>query len=245
MNNSNTIIVVSTYSESESRKNLDWIQKLIKKGYHVCVYDHKKSDVNPYYVPENKGREASVYLRYIIHYYDSLQEYTIFLQDDDRSWHHKGSIVDLIIEKENSKSKYHNLNNRCLSLIYPNDLFPMMKVYFKNYLSPYIGDMNKYGDWTAGYPCCSQFIIHKEYIRKYPKEMYEKMYRYMMDGRHDEKSKGHMFEWTVHLLYDNPFTIHKMSKEEFNKMMKKRKEKIEKGREKIENVYFDNCRVIL
>ena len=244
MNNSNTIIVVSTYSELG--KNLDWIQKFIKKGYHVCLYDHKKSNLNPYYVPENKGREASVYLRYIIDYYDSLQEYTIFIQDDDKSWHHKGSIVDIIIEKEkenNSKTKkikYKNLNNRCLSLIYPNDLFPMMKIYFRKYLSPYIGDMSKYGDWTSGYPCCSQFIVHKEYIRKYPKEMYEKMYRYMMDGRHDEKAKGHMFEWTLHLLYDNPFTIHNMSEKEFFEIMEKRKEKIEKN----QFVYFDDCRVI-
>lgn len=105
--------------------------------------------------------------------------------------------------------------------------------------------MEKYGDWTAGYKCCAQFIVHRDYLRKFPKKMYEDIFQYMMDGRHDEKAKGHMFEWTLHLLYDNPFIIHKMSEDKFKKMMDKRIQKIKEAVGKEEQVYIDGCRVIV
>lgn len=244
MNSSNTIIIISHFSEKEKKSNVDWVRKLIELGFHTIVYDHKYSSTNPYYVKENKGREASVYLKYIIDFYDSLQPFTIFLQDEEKSWHHDGSIVDIIKNYE-KKIKYHNFNNRCLALIKPNNLFPMMKDYFQKCLESYIGPIEKYGDWTAGYPCCSQFIVHRDYIRKYPKKMYEDMFKYMMDGRHDEKAKGHMFEWTLHLLFDNPFLMHNMTEEKFKKLMEKRERKIEKAKGDEEKVFFDGCRVIV
>ena len=113
----------------------------------MIVYDHEKHHHHPYYVKENRGREASVYLKYIIDDYDYLHHFTVFIQDDDKSWYHEGSIVT-------------------------NDLYPMMKEYFTKYLAPYIGPIEKYGDWTAGYKCCAQFIVHRDIIRKYPKKMY-------------------------------------------------------------------------
>lgn len=51
------------------------------------------------------------------------------------------------------------------------------------------------------------------------------MLAYMLDGRHDEKAKGHMFEWTLHLMFDNPLTMHKMSPNKYREMMEKRKKK--------------------
>lgn len=240
MNNENTIIVISRHE-----KDMSWTRKLCDQGFHVIVYDHQKHSNHPYFVKENKGREASVYLRYIIDYYDHLHQYTIFLQDDDKSWHHEGSIADLVQGRKGKKSKFFNLNKRCLALIEPNNLYPMMKDYFTRFLSPYIGPIEKYGDWTAGYKCCAQFIVHRDYLRKFPKKMYEDIFQYMMDGRHDEKAKGHMFEWTLHLLYDNPFIIHKMSEDKFKKMMNSRIKKIKEAVGKEEQVYIDGCRVIV
>jgi len=169
----------------------------------------------------------------------------VFLQDEEKSWHHEGSLVDLVHEQINKKDKFHNFNNRCMALIEPNPLYPMMQDYFQKYLAPYIGPMERYGDWTAGYRCCAQFVVHQSYIRKYPKKMYEDLYSYMMDGRHDEKAKGHMFEWTLHLLFDNPFLIHKMSEKEFHKKMKERKNKIDEALKNEKPAYIDGCRIII
>ena len=43
--------------------------------------------------PVNKGNEASVYLKYIIDFYDNLPEFTFFIHDEEYSWHHSGSTL--------------------------------------------------------------------------------------------------------------------------------------------------------
>lgn len=243
MNQENSIIVISRY-----KKNVNWTRKFIENGFRVLVYDHQKKEDNPYYVKENKGREASVYLKYIIDYYDYLTPYTIFLQDEDKSWHHQGSLVQNVLDymyTSGKSDKFYNFNNRCLARIKSNNLYPMMKDYFQKFLEPYIGNIEKYGNWTVGYKCCAQFIVHRDYIHKYPHEMYQNMYKYMMNDKHDEKAKGHMFEWTLHLLYDNPFTIHKMKKEEYDKIMQERITKLENAIDNEEKVKIDGCRLIV
>lgn len=240
MNHENTIIVISRHE-----KDMSWTRKFVDQGFHVLVYDHHKHANHPYFLKENKGREASVYIKYIVDYYHYLHTYTIFVQDEEKSWHHEGSIVDLVHNHKGKKDKFFNFNKRCLALIEPNNLYSMMKEYFVKYLAPYIGPIEKYGDWTAGYKCCAQFVVHRDIIRKYPLKMYEDMLQYMMDGRHDEKAKGHMFEWTLHLLFDNPFTIHKMSEKKFQKMMNERKEKIKDFAGREEDVYINGCKLIV
>ena len=246
MSQMNTIIIVSHYSKSRPKKDIKWVAKFTKLGFHTLIYDHISSNVSSLYsVPENKGREASVYLKYMIDFYDSLQMYSAFIQDDEESWHHKGSIVKLVKDLVGTDIKYKNMNNRCLSTIEPNNLYPMMVNYFNKCLKSYIGPIEKYGDWTAGYKCCAQFIVHRDLIHKYPKKMYENMYRYMMDEKHNEKAKGHMFEWTLHLLFDNPYLMHKMSEKEFKTIMTDRKKTIDEAKDNKENVEFDGCRLIV
>lgn len=241
MNQENTIIVVSRY-----KKNVNWTRQLIENGFRVIIYDHEKQNNNPYYIKKNKGREASVYLKYIIDYYDHLTPYTIFLQDEEKSWHHQGSIINHVLSQINKSEKFYNFNNRCLARIKSNKLYPMMEEYFNKYLQSYIGNIEKYGNWTVGYKCCAQFIVNKEYIRKYPFEMYKNMFKYMMNNnKYDEKAKGHMFEWTLHLLFDNPFIIHNMKKEEYDKVIQERVNKIEMASKSEDKVKIDGCRLII
>lgn len=254
MNLNNSIVIVSHHTkgrskETKEKRDIGWIGKFIRLGFHTLVYDHDppaQNSVNKLYsVDQNKGREASVYLKYIIDFYDSLQAYTVFIQDDEYSWHHHGSLVKLIKNNIGEEIRFKNLNNRCLSTIMNNDLYPTMVEYFKKCLKPFIGPIEKYGDWTAGYKCCAQFIVHRDEVYKYPKKMYENMFKYMMNASDDEKAKGHMFEWTLHLLFDNPYSAHKMTETEFKATMAERGKKIEQGKKDEENVRFDGCRVIV
>ena len=57
----------------------------------------------------NVGAHASVYLKHIIQKYDTLSEKTVFLHDEEFSWHHTGSIVDLV--HNNVSYDYFNLNH--------------------------------------------------------------------------------------------------------------------------------------
>jgi hypothetical protein len=200
-NPTNTTIVVSRWQASTR-----WTQRLVELGYRVCVYDHGTNPNNPYNLPRNCGREASAYLKYIRDHYDALTTYTIFTHDEEYSWHHDGSLVDLISRKLSTipeTIKFINFNNRCTDSI-KNDLWPTMKGYFDKYLAPYIGSRNQYGDWTIGNRCCAQFIVHRDRIRRHPRKFYEDLYRYHITPTKDDPigyAKGHLFEWTISLIF--------------------------------------------
>lgn len=96
--------VVSRY-----KKNTDWVYNLrnINKYY---IYD-KENPENKYNIPVNKGNEASVYLKYIVDNYNNLADFTFLIHDDEYSWHHSGSIIDLLDEAVKSKKLYYNIND--------------------------------------------------------------------------------------------------------------------------------------
>ena len=73
----NTVnIVVSRY-----KKNVDFVYKINNNNnINVMIYD-KENLNNPLNIPVNKGNEASVYLKYIIDYYDKLTDFTFFIHD--------------------------------------------------------------------------------------------------------------------------------------------------------------------
>ena len=76
----------------------------------VMVYD-KCNPRTPYNVPVNIGREASTFLKYIIDHYTKLPEFTFFIHDEDRSWHHNGTIAERFKEALDSKKLFYNINN--------------------------------------------------------------------------------------------------------------------------------------
>jgi hypothetical protein len=225
MNQSNTIVVISRH-----QKDVSWTQELVHEGYYVIVYDHIIHNKHPYFVPKNMGREASVYIKHIINYYKHLSPYTVFLQDSNKSWHHKGSIVGLIKDFQEEqitskkKLKYYNFNDVCLGYIKENNLWPQMQYFFQMFLAPYIGDIAGYKEFTPGHKCCAQFVVHRDLILKYPLKMYEDIYnKYLMNDdtefikQHNEKVKGHLMEWTWHLIFNNPFGMRNMTKKEYKK----------------------------
>lgn len=202
-NPQNTTVVVSRWKADTS-----WTQKLAALGYRVIVYEHGTNPNSPYNLPVNVGREASAYTRYMRDYYDNLTLYTVFVHDEEFSWHHEGSLVDLIQHKLTTlySPKYVNLNNRCTGSIY-NNMWPIMKKYFDKYLEPYIGNKVLYGDWTLGNRCCAQCLVHRDRIKKHPKKLYEDLYTFFISPKKndvDGKGKGHLFEWTLSLIFDSP-----------------------------------------
>jgi hypothetical protein len=71
-----TNIVVSRYN-----KNTDFVYKLKNDNdINIMIYD-KENPNNLLNIPVNKGQEASVYLKYIIDYYDDLPTFTFFMHD--------------------------------------------------------------------------------------------------------------------------------------------------------------------
>ena len=197
MNPGNSIVVVSRWDRPTG-----WTQRLVQKGYRVLLYEHGTNPNNPYNLPANVGKEASVYLHYIVHSYDTLPTYVVFLHDEEHSWHHRGSIVDRVLAHEGKRHYYHNFNKVILGSIQKNQWWEKISAWFDRYLAPYIGPREKYGDWTVGNVCCAQFVVHRDRIRQFPKRFYQDLYGWMMTTQLDSEVSARFLEWTWFLLFN-------------------------------------------
>lgn len=198
MDPSNTIVVISRFDRDTA-----WTRKLTKRGYVVLIYEHGEtgSPNNPYNLNKNKGKEASAYLKYIIDKYDSLPEYSVFLHDEKRAWHHEGNIADRVLDNQNSTQQYFNFNSRVCSTI-RNDIWPDMKEFFDTFLAPYIGPKEYFGDWTVNHLCCAQFVCHRDKIRQHPRRMYRAIYRWIMKTDKSYQITGRLLEWTWRIIFN-------------------------------------------
>lgn len=196
-----TNIVVSRYN-----KNVDFVYRINNnQNINVMVYD-KENPSNPYNVPVNKGNEASVYLKYIIDYYDVLPEFTFFIHDNEYAWHHSGSIVDKYQEAVNSKQTYYNINDRCnwnTPNLIDEQCYTQLLAWYKDYIDEYIplSKVPNNHDFIYGYLGAAQFLVHRDRIRKLPKAFYERIYNWIMTTSLSSKMTGFYLEWTWHVFW--------------------------------------------
>lgn len=160
------IIIVSRYNE-----NIDWTKnfpnvKIFNKGENL------DGDFNQICL-DNVGREGHTYYKYIYDNYETLEDYTIFLQGSpfDRS----PCIIDQLnyyINKKELDIDFEYLSNE----IFPCNLsgcswhgkLPLIDVYEKLFNERKIEMSFEFG---AG----AQFIVSKSRILKRPKEFYLKI----------------------------------------------------------------------
>lgn len=186
-------IVVSHWKE-----DLQW---LTKTPYTVHVIDKDTSDQQEYFTPTyvipNKGREASVYLKYIIERYDSLPDNVAFIHGHEAAWHqfHYRPLLDMIHSAKVSEFGYIPLNN--FERFYPfadEDFLQIVEHWDKFRLSkkPLPFEL-------MHVPICAQFILSKETILKNTKEQY--IYWYEL-SQTDLKDIALYFELIWHIIFD-------------------------------------------
>lgn len=198
---SKTNIVVSRYN-----KDVDFVYRINNnKDINVMIYD-KENPNNPFNVPVNKGNEASVYLKYIIDYYDDLPDFTFFIHDDEYAWHHSGSIIDKYDEAVKSNLMYYNINDRAgwnrRNLIPPETYVELLKFYDK-YIEAYIpiSKVPNNEDFIFGYIGSAQFLIHKKLIQNLPREFYSNLYDWIITTDLPNYISGRFLEWTWHVFW--------------------------------------------
>jgi hypothetical protein len=197
-----TNIVVSRYN-----KNVDFAYKINNnKNVNVMIYD-KETPTNAFNVPVNKGNEASVYLKYIVDYYDELTEFTFFIHDEEYAWHHTGSIIDKYAEAVASKKLYYNINDKChwdkknlIDARTYNELLKWYGAYIEEYIP--ISKVPNNHDFIYGYRGSAQFLVHKDLIRNLPKEFYVKLYNWITTTNLPNYLSGRYLEWTWHVFWD-------------------------------------------
>ncbi|KAI5237546.1 hypothetical protein E4T43_08001 [Aureobasidium subglaciale] len=160
-------------------------------------------------VPANKGREAMVYLSYIIHNYDKLPPYAIFTHGHRTAWHQERDIVQMIHDLKTDaleQARYVSLRFSW-SPSCPAELRP------KHHDAVVWGDgdhlretENAIGDaWPILFPnedlpetiasqCCAQFAVTKQAIRRRTKADYTRMRGWLLETPLDDSVSGRVFE---------------------------------------------------
>ena len=193
-------IVVSRWE-----KNVDFAYKINGgKDINVLVYD-KENPANPYNVPVNKGNEASVFLKYIVDFYDTLSEFTFFIHDEDYSWHHSGSINEKFQEAVKTMKKFYNVNDRMVwTQPIPDWEFHNLMCFYNDFVGPYIpfDTLPNKDNFILGYRGSAQFLVHKDVILNLPKKFYERLYNWITTTTERTSSTGRWLEYTWHVYFD-------------------------------------------
>jgi hypothetical protein len=176
--NTKYLVIVNYYDN-----DISWAKKL--ELPHIIYYKEKK-DKEPFSAI-NKGKSETNILKFIYDFYDNLPKNLIFLHQYEYKFYHKGSIVDIVNNKElfdkykKSKTKgYMSLNNFILGSI--DEQIPKMikSTWWGDTMEKYFGNIENYHDFTKGKIGCAQFIVSRERIKSLPKIFYKNMYDWII-----------------------------------------------------------------
>jgi hypothetical protein len=132
-----------------------------------------------------------------------LSEYTIFLHCHEFSWHHEGSILDIINNNKNIHHTFTNLNNYILGDMENLDISESdIGIYFRTYIRPSVGNYILYPNFTKGVLGCAQFIVNKKNILNHSKLFYQKIYDWLMETPISNYWNGRFLEWTWDLFWN-------------------------------------------
>jgi len=175
---------------------------------------------DPSYVlhpPENKGREAMAYLTFLIDHYENLPEIIVFLHPHlkgwPEAWHTDAPDYSNVNSVRSLRLEYvreHGYANmRCISdpgcpgEIQPfrNDptrsaelAFPDAWMYF------FQTNMSTVPD-VVGTPCCSQFAVSREQVRKRPQSDYLRYRKWLLETELNSDVSGRVMEYMWHIIF--------------------------------------------
>lgn len=164
------------------------------------------------------GREASAYFSYILDYYDNLPKYSIFVHSLLQQWHNDilgvwtaPAITSLRYEAVDAAG-YVNLRCRqdpgCPFSVKPFE--PSEEEIRKdNARARFVQSYQYVFNSTEaevpqaiGAPCCAQFVVTRQQIRRRSKQDYERMLQWLVDNHVDDDfNSGWFFEMTWHIVF--------------------------------------------
>ncbi|NBV29566.1 DUF3431 domain-containing protein, partial [bacterium] len=185
------VLLVSHYSE-----DLEWLSPLKTPFVITSKHPHPTT----IHISPNRGNEASSYLVYIIRYYNSLPEYTLFLHGHQQDWHQLRSISRIVRQwfKNTRKKEYENINSIGVDehKVGHEMYFKVKRVWFSLF-------QEELGDLPSVFydRCCAQFFVHRDRITFRPLSFYQKLLDYIRDERQQDDSMGHVLEVLWHYIF--------------------------------------------
>ncbi|KAK2865391.1 hypothetical protein FQN49_003621 [Arthroderma sp. PD_2] len=211
---SKELVVASVKSD-----NISWIREEVPdwraKVYVADAGDAGEASKSGLSIPVNKGREAMVYLTYIIDHYDKLPDYMIFMHGQRYQWHNDDPIYDgaSIISKLRlesvSKAGYSPL--RCswvpgcpveLHPLNPVDEGPIVRkqteLAFATVFRTFFPGIQVPAE--VGATCSSQFATTREQVMLRPKADYQRIRKWLVDTELPDDISGRIMEYMWHTL---------------------------------------------
>ncbi|CEJ82107.1 hypothetical protein VHEMI02195 [[Torrubiella] hemipterigena] len=200
---------------SMSSENTTWLdQYLLDWKKNIYVVDDETARFT---VPINKGREAMVFLTYIIDRYDTLPGNVFFHHAERFQWHNDNPDYDALNLLQRFQFSYLKkqgyVNLRCVWVLgCPAEIQPELdaamgaveegvtakRVYKKAFeeLFPEEPLPDR-----VGVACCSQFAVRRETIRQRPQADYIRYREWLINSELPDNLSGRVLEYAWHIIF--------------------------------------------
>lgn len=201
-------------------ENTTWLdQAMLSPEIQTYIYgiDDPKAELK---APRNKGREAMVYLTYIIDHYKTLPDVSIFLHAHQMAWHNNEllnhdatEMIKRLSSERVTREGYMNLRCHwkpgCPEWIRPGAILPDKD-------RPEEGPMAD--AWATLFPddptplaigsaCCAQFAVSRERILAIPLERFKHFRKWLLNTTLPDQVSGRVFEYLWAKIFTDQSTF--------------------------------------
>ncbi|TRX87772.1 hypothetical protein FHL15_011329 [Xylaria flabelliformis] len=200
---------------SVKAENTSWFDTYLP-DWHKNIYVADDPHA-PLTVPRNKGREAMVYLTYIIDRYDDLPQNVLFVHASRFAWHNDDPDYDALPTLRHFRLPYLRatgyVNLRCVWVIgCPGEIRPAIdetkkdeaekiqaKHIYKEAFEELLPEVPL--PELVAVSCCSQFGVTRETLRSRPREDYIRYREWLLATPLDDALNGRVFEFAWHIIF--------------------------------------------
>ncbi|KAF2807826.1 uncharacterized protein BDZ99DRAFT_392026 [Mytilinidion resinicola] len=197
-------------------EDIHWIHAELPE-IPLAVYQ-VDNDTAEYRVPKNKGREAMVYLTYLIDHYNDLPDTIMFFHSHRYAWHNNilmGLDTAQAIRRLNDArvARLGYMNTRCHTDPGCPDWIHMDRpvVDFDDFHKPEEKYYRK-GVWdelhpgapvppSLSAPCCAQFAVSRERVQQVPIERFVHYRKWLLETSMDDQFSGRVFEYIWQYIF--------------------------------------------
>ncbi|KAH6643909.1 hypothetical protein C7974DRAFT_9467 [Boeremia exigua] len=199
-----------------TKEDLKWMLEEIPDA-PLVIYevDNERAENK---VPKNKGREAMVYLSYIIDHYDDLPDTTLFMHAHRHAWHNNqlmGLDAAQIVSRLNHArvARLGYMNVRChhdpgcpdwIHMDRPGGDFDFFhkpeEIYWRKSIWEEIHPGAPIPPALSGI-CCAQFAVSRDRIRQVPLERFIHYRKWLLTTGMDDQFSGRIFEYIWHYIF--------------------------------------------
>ncbi|KAF2688068.1 hypothetical protein K458DRAFT_415142 [Lentithecium fluviatile CBS 122367] len=210
-NYSYRIVVPKTADE-----DLSWMIKDVGEE-HMVVYEVDNPNAK-YTVPQNKGREAMVYLTYMIDHYNDLPDSSIFIHAHRHAWHNnllQGQDASEMLKRLNHErvARMGYMNLRChhepgcpdwIHMDRPGGDFDFFRkpeeIHWRRHIWEEIHPGAPIPPSLSGV-CCAQFAVSRDRIRQVPIQRFQHYRNWLMTTPIPDQYSGRVLEYIWHYIF--------------------------------------------